>query len=123
MRYAAVVLASLAPVTLAHAANSPLIPDQCPVTLPSSAQLTTDESEFMHGANSLHVWLPADGRWPGSPYTLRWYYKGASRAIAQVLEHLEVTATRLDGDGPPSSDLAHRHRRERRLRGSDADEG
>jgi hypothetical protein len=106
MRTAALI-ASLAPVAVFDCGNavaneSKAIPAECPVTLPSARQLTPDASEFIHGGNSLHVWLPADGLWPGSPHTLRWYYKGAA-PLTQTLQPLKVIAERMDSNrGPPA---------------------
>jgi hypothetical protein len=110
MRIACLIAASLALVAVfdgrnADANESKAIPAECPVTLPSAQQLTPDASEFIHGANSLHVWLPADGIWPGSPHTLRWYYKGASRSTSNPTP-LELTAERMDNNGGPPARIS-----------------
>jgi hypothetical protein len=91
-------IALLCPALSAHAAPAP----HCPVTSPPADSRNGDPLEFMHGRNSLHVWLPRDGRWAASTQTLRWYYKGAPAPTGKPPSPIKITAARLHGEGPPA---------------------
>jgi hypothetical protein len=104
MRTAALVVAgfTLAMLDCRNAAAVESNVHNCPVTLPATQQTTASGSEFIYSSNSLHVWLPTQGRWPESPHSLRWYYNGAARTRTPSLPQLKVTAQRIDGDGAPA---------------------
>jgi hypothetical protein len=112
MRYVALIFASLCLVRLDARADDAKtqkpIPDDCPVTLPTEPRYDpelpygreTNIGSFWYGSDALFVWIRADGRWPRQQDRMLWFRKQRDWQADHPRPQLNVTAHRIDADGP-----------------------